>query len=182
MGTYYRYVNFTRQEFVQPHGLDGAGDKEGPALSLAPALAWLLVWPHTCGDGYRGRWSHRRDLSVRGDRAADDVRIITDSEVDFSALDVDEDYLDITPGLLQSMREQVPGIVRDWRPRSHDVRLTQRVRDDRRAIYVLADPCRAVCSCGWDSGEIRGQADDRERILERVTSNHVLELGPVEAR
>lgn len=179
MGTYYRYVNFTLCEFVRLHELAGGGNKEDAALALAPALAWLLVWPSTCGDGYRGRWSHRNEAPVRG--APHDVRIVTDGEVDFSAFDIDRGYLDITPGLLQSMREQVPGLVADWHPREHDVRLTQRVYDTRRLIHVLADPCRAVCSwCGWDSGEIRGPARDRERILERVVSNHVLELAPEE--
>lgn len=51
MGTYYRYVNYSREEFVCLSHLRDIGDKENAALCCAPALAWLIVQPRTCGDG-----------------------------------------------------------------------------------------------------------------------------------
>jgi len=163
MGTYYRYVNYTRKEFVRLSDLRDGGDKENAVLYCAPALAWLLVWPHTCGDGYRGRW--------QSEVHADDVRIVGDGAVDFATMD--EEFLNITPGLLQSMREQIPAFVEDYQPRGHDVRLVQRVADGN-AGWDLADPVSASCKCGWKVGPIYGES--REHVLELAVSAHVNDM------
>ena len=161
MGTYYRYVNYTRREFVGLSDLRDGGDKENAVLYCAPALAWLLVWPHTCGDGYRGRWASQSE-------AGDDVRIVGDGAVDFSGMD--DTFLNITPGLLQSMRDQIPEFVEDYQPQRHDVRLVQRIKDDL-ASYKLADPVSAACKCGWKVVPLYGKG--RERVLELAVSAHV---------
>jgi len=167
MGAYYRYVNYTRGEFVCLSDLRGGGDKENAALYCAPALAWLLVWAHACGDGYRGRWAPQGITEVS---RADDVRIVTDGTVDFA--DMDDTFLNITPGLLQSMRTQAPGFVQDYQPRFHDMRLVQRVEKPI-AIYELADPVSATCKCGWKTGPIYGAS--REHVLELAVAAHVNE-------
>jgi|SRR6267378_638519 len=100
MGVYYCYVNYTRKEFVNLPDLRDGGSSENAALYCAPALAWLLVWPHVCGDGYWGRWAPGGRHGV-----ADDVRIVTDSVHDFGDME-DAGFLNVTPGLLQSMRDQ----------------------------------------------------------------------------
>lgn len=166
MGTYYRYVNYTRKEFIGLSDLRDGGDKENAALYCAPALAWLLVWPHVCGDGYRGRWAPRR---VAGVGHADDVRIVTDAVHDFLDME-DAAFLNITPGLLQSMRTQVPAFVEDYQPRIHDVQLVQRIEKPG-ARYELADPVSATCKCGWKTGPIYGES--REHVLELTVAAHV---------
>lgn len=164
MGTYYRYVNYTRGEFVELTDLWDGGSKESAALSCAPALAWLLVWPHWCGDGYRGRWAP-------GDRRspADDVRIVTDGAHDFGDME-DAGYLNITPGLLQSMRTEIPEFTQRYHPRGHDIQLAQRARAG--AIFQVCDPVSATCRCGWVTGWISGES--REYVLERAVSEHVV--------
>jgi hypothetical protein len=164
MGTYYRYVNYSRQEFVSLHGLRDGGDKENAALYCAPALAWLLVWRETCGDGYRGRWAPTLAGSV-----ADDVRIVSDGAHDFTDME-DAAFLNITPGLLQSLRQRMPAFVEDYHPRIHDVTLVQRVITPT-YTYVLADPVSAACKCGWRCAPIYGE--ERERVLELAVSHHV---------
>jgi hypothetical protein len=165
MGTYYRYVNYTREEFVCLSDLRDGGDTENAVLYCAPALAWLIVWPHTCGDGYRGRWAPQREAGVE---RSDDVRIVGDGAVDFA--DMDDTFLNITPGLLQSMRDQVPGFVEDYQPRFHDVQLVQRTRS-LSPSYELADPVSAACKCGWRMGPIYGES--REHVLEWTVAAHV---------
>lgn len=169
MGTYYRYVNYTRKEFVSLSSLRDGGDKENAVLYCAPALTWLLVWPHLRGDGYRGRWARRHATGVSEVVCADDVRIVSDGEHNFTDM-VDEAFLNITPGLLQSMRVQVPAFVEDYQPRIHDVQLVQRVEKPI-ARYELADPVSATCKCGWKTGPIYG--DSREHVLELTVANHV---------
>jgi len=164
VGSYYRYVNYTRREFVGLSDLRNGGDKENAALYCAPALAWLLVWPHECGDGYRGRWAPRYV-----DGAADDVRIVTDGAHNFLDMD-DAGFLNITPGLLASMRAGVPAFVADYQPRVHDVQLIQRVPEPV-ASYRLSDPVSASCRCGWKTGPIYGES--REHVLELAVSHHV---------
>lgn len=165
MGTYYRYVNYTREEFVHLSNLRDGGDRENAALYCAPALAWLIIWPHTCGDGYRGRWARQRGS---GAARSDDVRIVGDGVVDFA--DMDDAFLNITPGLLQSMRDQVPELVEDYQPRFHDVQLVQRIKRPV-ARYELADPVSAACKCGWKAGPIYGES--REHVLELTVAAHV---------
>lgn len=164
MGTYYRYVNYTRREFVGLSDLRDGGDKENAALYCAPALAWLLVWPYVCGDGYRGRWA-----SEGRHAEASDVRIVTDGAHDFGDME-DAGFLNITPGLLQSMRVEIPSFVSDYHPRIHDVTLIQRVKRPIE-IYRLADPVSATCKCGWRVGPIHGEA--REHVLELTVAEHV---------
>jgi len=159
MGTYYRYVNLTRQEFVGLSDLRRGGDKENAVLYCAPALAWLLMYPN--GDGYRGRWAG-------GVHRSDDIRLVADNSYDFG--EMDEKFLNITPGLLQSMRENVPWIVQDYAP-LHDVRLVQRVARDQGYGYELANQLSASCSCGWKVGPIFG--DSRETVLELAVADHV---------
>lgn len=162
VGTYYRYVNFTRREFVSLHDLRDGGDKENAVLYCAPALAWLLVWPHVLGDSYRGRW--HRDLREQ----ADEVRVVRDSVYDFLDME-DNGFLNISAGVLQSMREQCPEQVEDYQPR-HRVRLVQRVPVPV-ATHELAEQTSASCSCGWRVGPIFGEA--RERVLELAVSEHL---------
>jgi hypothetical protein len=162
MGSYFRYVNYTRRECVGLSDLRDGGDKENAALYCGPALAWLLLWPPVCGDGYRGRW-HRPD-------GADDVRIVSDGAHDFGDMD-DAGFLNITPGLLQSMRTAVPAFVEDYHPR-HEITIVQRVKAPHLVeIYEVANPCRASCSCGWAPRPVYGE--DRERVLELCVSTHV---------
>ena len=163
MGTYYRYVNYTREEFVCLSHLRDGGDKDNAVLYCAPALTWLLVSAR--GDGYRGRWAPQY---VGGVKCADDVRIIGDGTVDFH--DMNETFLNITPGLLQSMRSQIPALVRDYQPKIHDVQLVQRVAKPV-AIFELADPVSASCRCGWRTGPIFGVS--REHVLELTVAAHV---------
>lgn len=166
MGTYYRYVNFTRKEFVSLSGLRAGGDKENAAIYCAPALAWLLVFPHSCGDGYRGRWHAR---------PADDVRVVTDGEFNFYDMDngdistFPEPFLNVTPGLLQSMRRQAAGFVGDYHPWPHDVVLD--MHDIKNGLYRLRDSVRATCLCDWQCGPFFGE--NRDTTLERVVSDHV---------
>lgn len=164
MGTCYRYVNYTRREFVGLSDLRDGGDGENAALYCAPALAWLLVWPHELGDGYRGRWSPQYI-----DGAADDIQIVTDGAHDFLNMD-DAGFLNIAPGLLASMRAEIPALVADYQPRIHDVQLVQRVLGPV-ALYKLADPVSASCKCGWKTGPIYGES--REHVLELAVSHHV---------
>lgn len=172
MGTYYRYANFTRREFFGLSDLREGGDKENAVLYCAPALAWLLLWPHACGDGYRGRWHGRWH-----GRPAEDIRVVGDGEVDFYDMthggtrEFDEPFLNISPGLLQSMRTQVPGFVQDYHPRRHDVALV--VHEVKDGLYELLDAVRATCSCGWQCGPLFG--DNREQTLAWVVSDHVNE-------
>jgi len=175
MGTYYRYVNFTLCEFVSLSDLRDGGDKENAAMYCAPALAHLLVSPDTCGDGYRGRWR-----SYGADQPAHDVRIVTDGAFDFYDMQeggvpwAREPFLNITPGLLQSMRAAWPGITEDYRPAVHDVRLSTHVVKD--GLYKLLDSVSATCKCGWGIGLIHG--DHREETLVRVVSAHVSSKKP----
>lgn len=181
MGTYYRYINFTREEFVSLCHLRDDGDKEGAALRCGSALVWLLLWPHSCGDGYRGRWSHQPGGRrwPHGGRS-DDVRVVGDGEVSFEA--IEDDFVDITPGVLQSMREQAPALVADFAPRTHDLRIVQRVYSPERHIHLVADPCSATCRCGWSSGLISGplSGEEREHLLERAISRHLWDLDAAE--
>jgi hypothetical protein len=78
--------------------------------------------------------------------------------------------IEVTPGLLQSMRDQIPAFVEDYQPRRHDVRLVQRIPDDL-ASYKLADTTSASCTCGWKVGPIYGES--REHVLELAVSAHV---------
>jgi len=170
MGTYYRYVNFTLGEFVSLSDLRDGGDKENAAIVCAPALAHLIVRPHLCGDGYRGRW-----CSFGADQPAYDVRIVTDGDFDFYEMEeggvswAKEPFLNITPGLLQSLREVWPGIIEDYRPRVHDVRLLTHVKMN--GTYKLIDTVSASCKCGWRVGLIHGE--NREATLVRIVSDHV---------
>jgi hypothetical protein len=163
MGTYYRYVNFTLHEFVGLSDLRDGGDKENAVLYCAPALAWLFVQPHTCGDGYRGRW--RPYVSAV---PAHDVRIVSDGEYDF--YDMEEDgFLNITAGLLQSMRAERPAFVEDYQPRLHDVQLTTHLVEN--GSYTLLDAVSATCKCGWKIGPIHG--DHRDETLIQIVSGHL---------
>lgn len=175
MGAYYRYVNYTRKEFVSLSGLRSGGDKENAALYCAPALAYLMLWPYTCGDGYRGRWYSRLDRT--GDN--DVIHIVTDGEFDF--LDMDDggtrrfpdSFLNITPGLLQSLRENEPGFVEmfDFKtPRIHDVTLVTHEKSPT-WTHTLLDKVSASCKCGWKVGPIFG--DNRCETLTRIVSDHV---------
>jgi hypothetical protein len=157
---------YTRGEFVNLPNLRDGGSGENIALLCAPTLAWLLVWPYTPSDGYRGRWSPK----VRHTNA-DDVRIVTDSVHDFD--DMEECFLNITPGLLQSMRTEIPELVREYRPRTHDVQLVQRTKGLADAIYRIPDSVSATCRCGWKTGPIFGES--REHVLELAVSEHVNE-------
>jgi hypothetical protein len=169
MGTYYRYVNYTRREFVSLSDLRDGGDKENAVLYCGPALAWLLVWPHTCGDGYRGRWRSRAESAP-----AHDVRIVSDGSFDFTDM-ADEGFLNITPGLLQSMRTLCPGFVEDYQPRAHDVGLLTHIV--KNGSYSLLDAVSASCKCGWKVGPIQG--DHRLETLAQIISDH---LGSRETR
>lgn len=170
MGTYYRYVNFTLGEFVSLSDLRDGGDKENAAMYCAPALAHLLVSPDTSGDGYRGRWR-----SYDADQPAHDVRIVTDSAFDFYDMEeggvawARDPFLNITPGLLQSMRAAWPWITVDYQPAVHDVKLSTHVV--KHGIYKLLDSVSATCKCGWGIGLIHG--DHREETLVCIISNHV---------
>lgn len=163
MGVYYRYVNFTRREFVDLSDLRDGGDKENAVLYCAPALAWLIVQPHTCGDGFRGRWR-----SYAPANPAQDVRIASDATYDF--YDMEEDgFLNITPGLLQSLRTACPAFVEDYQPRRHDVDL--QIHRVENGSYTLLDAVAASCKCGWKVGPIHG--DNRDETLLQVVSSHL---------
>lgn len=88
--------------------------------------------------------------------------------VDFD--DMNETFLNVTPGLLQSMRDEVPELVKDYQPRFHDVQLVQRIKRPVE-IYELSDPVSATCKCGWRTGPIYGES--RERVLELTVAAHV---------
>lgn len=165
MGTYYRYVNYTRREFVDLSDLRDGGDKESAALYCGPALVWLLLWPSS-RDPYRGRWYPR----VEG---PEDIRIVTDGAHDFP--DMNDEFLNISPGLLQSMRSAVPGMVADYHPRLHDVTLVQRTPHPQHPHSMqVANPASATCSCGWQTGPIAVDDEaERDRVLERVVASHV---------
>jgi hypothetical protein len=170
MGTYYRYVNYTRREFVSLSDLRDGGDKENAVLYCAPALAWLIVQPHTCGDDYRGRWR-----SYASTAPAHDVRIVSDASHDFYDMEegdtesFPEGFLNITPGLLQSLRTEYPAFVADYQPRVHDVGLL--VHLVKNGTYKLLDEVSASCKCGWKVGPIHG--DHRDETLVRIVSDHV---------
>lgn len=178
MGTYYRYVNYTRQEFVSLSGLRAGGDKENAVLYCAPALLYLIAHRHALGDGYRGRWAPVDQRPERPGRppggvaasrsTSDDVRVVSDAVYDFC--DMDEEFLNITPGVLQSMRAQLPAFVEDYQPRIHDVTLVQRVMVPV-FRYELAECVSATCKCGWRTGPFRGEG--RETILEHAVGAHV---------
>lgn len=169
MGTYYRYVNYTRKEFVSLSDLREGGDKADAVLYCSRALAWLLLGTHAYGDGYRGRWASEQAAGdLAAGEAGDNVRIVGDY-IDFGSMD--ETFLNITPGLLQSMREHIPEFVEDYHPVDHDVRLVQRVGSP---LYKLADPVSASCKCGWKVGPIYGES--REHVLELAVSAHVNDM------
>lgn len=168
MGTYYRFVNFTKKEFVELTGLQDGGSGESAVLRCSPALAWLLLWSN--GDEYRGRWRPTKTVIHLPRSGQDsDIQIASDSVYDFS--EIEEDFLNITPGLLQSMRREYldASDSAEWRPRLHDVDLIQRVRSG--GGFVLAPQCSAICACGWRVGPIVGH--DREHVLERCVADHV---------
>jgi hypothetical protein len=170
MGTYYRYVNFTRREFISLSDLRDGGDKENAVLYCAPAFAWLLVVPYTCGDGYRGRWR-----SYESAAPAHDIRIVSDASHDFYDMEAGGTssfpaaFLNITPGLLQSLRATQPGLVKDYQPRPHDVGLSLHLVKD--GVYTLLDAVSASCKCGWKVGPIHG--DHRDETLVRIVSDHI---------
>ena len=170
MGTYYRYVNFTRGEFVSLSDLRDGGDKENAVLYCAPAIAWLLIPAHYSGDGYRGRWR-----SYASDDPAHDVRVVSDASHDFCGMEdggtrtFPEGFVNITPGLLQSLRRECQAIVQDYQPRLHDVALTTHLRESGR--YTLLEEVSAACKCGWKVGPIHG--NNRDETLLRIVSDHV---------
>ena len=188
MGTYYRYVNYTRKEFVSLSDLRNGGDKENAALYCGPALIYLLRWPYTCGDGYRGRWYSRpKSVSLYTGKITgkiapvdrvqvntnEDIRIVTDGEVDFFDMHEEDLFLNITPGLLQSLRENEPGFVEMFdygKTRIHDVTI---VTHEKRPTWThtLLDKVSASCKCGWKVGPIFG--DNRCETLTRIVSDHV---------
>jgi hypothetical protein len=169
MGTYYRYVNFTRHEFVSLSDLRDGGDKENAVLYCAPALAWLIVSPRTCGDGYRGRWSSYADVPSH------DIRIVSDASHDFYDMEeggtptFPESLLNITPGLLQSLRTEYPAFVENYQPAVHDVGLLTHLA--KSGVYELLPAVSASCKCGWKTGPIHG--DHRDETLVRIVSDHV---------
>lgn len=170
MGTYYRYVNFTRREFVSLSDLRDGGDKENAVLYCGPALLWLLVYPHTCGDGYRGRWR-----SWMTDHPAHDVRVISDATHDFYEMEeggtsrMPDRFLNITPGLLQSLRAAYPGITSDYEPHPHDVQLSTHANAN--GLYTPLEAVSANCKCGWKVGPIHGE--HRDETLLQIVSDHV---------
>ncbi len=57
MGTYYRYVNHTKKEFVDLTDLKpGGGDKMNAALHCGPALVYLMFPYGGEPEGFVGRW------------------------------------------------------------------------------------------------------------------------------
>jgi hypothetical protein len=90
---------------------------------------------------------------------------------DFGDMD-DAGFLNITPGLLQSMRTEIPEFVKEYRPRTHEVQLVQRMRGAA-GLYRVSDTVSATCRCGWKTGPIFGEA--REHVLELAVSEHVNE-------
>jgi hypothetical protein len=96
------------------------------------------------------------------------VRIASDSTFDF--YDLEEDgFLNITPGLLQSLRTECPSFVEDYHPRLHDVALVTHLA--KNGSYALLDAVAASCKCGWKAGPIHG--DHRDETLLQVVSSHL---------
>jgi len=177
MGIYYRYANFTLKEYVSLSDLRDGGDKRNAVIHCAPALAWLISDSYNCDDGYHGRWRPQDSAPRAGhwlravQSAPPDMRIISDNEYDWYDLDHDQGFLNISPGLLHSMRTQCPGVVEDWKPRVHDVDLSIHHISPSGATLELLDAVSASCKCGWKVGPIYG--DNREETLTRIVSNHV---------
>jgi hypothetical protein len=157
MGVYYRYVNFTRREFVGLSDLRDGGDKENAVVYCGPAIAWLIM-PPRIGDDFRGRWAYAR-------YTVQDIRVVSDGEHDFGEMDEDG-FLNITPGLLQSFRMAWPEIAADYQPRIHDVQLSLRANGSS-----LLDAVSAACKCGWKVGPLYGQ--NRDATLVQIVSDHV---------
>ena len=170
MGTYYRYVNYTRKEYVGLSDLQDVGNKEMALVWCAPALAWLMMPQWMRGDGYCGRWAPDGHFEMDSEPArAHDIRVVPD----YDGWDHLDDFVNISPGVLQSMRGNSRTGVEDWKPRCHDVQLVQRVRIEGALAerWELADKVSATCKCGWKVGPIFG--DNREHVLELAVSEHV---------
>jgi hypothetical protein len=101
-----------------------------------------------------------------------DVQIVPGTRHSFDDMQEDHEFLNITPGLLSSMRRWhdqrgIPA-VREWSPWPHDVEV------DTTAWGIASDApdeLSATCSCGWAPLPIRG--DDRVARIEIAMSDHV---------
>lgn len=175
MGTYFHFVNHQLREIVTLSNLRDGGDKDNAVEVCSPALTWLMApWWMGGDDGYCGRWHYGR-RPVGAGREWSDIRIETDAEHDpFDLLDYGThgtSYVDITPGLRQSM------IVGEWAvetwsppPRTHVLNIEGKVFDVQMG-WVLPDVLVATCSCGWKSGHLHG--DNRVATLELMMSSHI---------
>lgn len=160
MGTYYRYVNYTRREYVGLSDLQNCGDKAMALVWCAPALAWLMMPMWMRGDGYCGRWAPDGDFQWDSAHAkAHDIRFVPDYD-DWEHMD---GFINVAPGVLQSMRDR--NVNEDWFPQDHQIKLVQRVDKE------VPDKVSATCKCGWKVGPIAGPR--REHALEMLVSNHI---------
>lgn len=170
MAIHYRYVNYTRQEYARLSDLGDWGDGHHALLGASRALAWLMMPDWANGDGYCGRW---RSLGV-GLEGAHNIRFVAGYDL-FEHMD---EFVNVSPGLLQSMRASGACADAGWRPPVHDVALAQRVPATGIAGFRLVDAVSATCTCGWVLRPIRGH--DRESTLERAVSRHVAAQGRVD--
>ncbi len=101
MGTHYRYVNYTRKEYLSLSDLRDGGDKVSALIYCSAALAWLLMPGWMRGDGYCGRWAPVLETRSRQDvdhklTVANDIRVVPDYD-DWHHL---EEFVNISPGVL----------------------------------------------------------------------------------
>lgn len=112
MGNYYRFVNYSRREFVNLDEVRFGGTKNPRACG--DALVFLMEPPGP-GDRIRGSWSSavirndddqfNLDLTMRSC-----PRLAIVGCFDFEWSDI-ADYLDITPTLVEEMRSIAPPLL-----------------------------------------------------------------------
>lgn len=115
MGTYYRYVNHTRREFVRLSGVRAGGDKTNAVVWCGGVLAYLMLPPSDLVE-YRGRWGS--DVARPGGALnrvmtlcdAQAVAIVSDGAMDFFEMEQPgsadyQGYVDITKPLVEDMRQ-----------------------------------------------------------------------------
>jgi len=125
MGTYYKYVNHTRREYVDLSDLRGGGDKMNAVLWCGSVLGYLLMpgegeLRYGRPDCYKGRWhssnvgeSMAYQMPLPAGASPQVVNVEADYEDWWSEIDpayaagsnVSVPYTNITDALLAEMRE-----------------------------------------------------------------------------
>lgn len=117
MGTYYRFVNYTRREYVTLSRLRDGGDKENAVHHCADALTWLMFPCRSLDDTdrtCRGRWNRdarqTTDYPIEGPiyvmTGADVIAIVADHT--FDEPEYCGGFVDISEHLRQELFEEDP--------------------------------------------------------------------------